>query len=424
MKKLLTVILSLVMFCTAMVTVVSAEETKHIITADDIHSYLTSTEGFVPAENISYDAEKGARFFNGNGASAYTRIGTVWTTFNFPYDGLRLEFSDITMAGASADLKSRISVEFTPNEVGATGFGSQLKSLIFVPAPGFFGNNDLILNIGGGVQNLPEEFTVGNNLLEPVYVKPGSQPYAHLFEDKASYSIQFNKVDAENIMITVDDCVYYLVPASVFSSALTEGTYADLPVGNTVINIRTWNGSLGYDFYWNSVTTGVAAPVLPTKMTKEELQDAVSLKTASEIKIDYENMMITVPFATTAKQLKDELVLGENFAVAVMNGADAAADADALTSDMTAVLTNSQFEIDNGVFSITVLPEENKEDNKDQNKDENKNDSDQKDDEKEDNKGDSKVPETGEASGLAGFVALMLVGSALIVLGKKKYSVK
>ena len=135
-------------------------------------------------------------------------------------------------------------------------------------------------------------------------------------------------------------------------------------------------------------------------------------------------MMITVPFATTAKQLKDELVLGENFAVAVMNGADAAADADALTSDMTAVLTNSQFEIDNGVFSITVLPEENKEDNKDQNKDENKNDSDKKDDEKEDNKGDSKVPETGEASGLAGFVALMLVGSALIVLGKKKYSVK
>lgn len=120
-----------------MVTAVSAEETKYIINESIIHPYLTFTDGQVPEENVSYDAEKGGHFFNGNGASSYTKIGTNWVEYNFPYDGLRLEFSNITMNGASADLKSRIAVELSPNKDGATGLGSAYNGLIFYPGAGF-----------------------------------------------------------------------------------------------------------------------------------------------------------------------------------------------------------------------------------------------------------------------------------------------
>lgn len=437
MKKLLAAVLSMAMLGTMLVTAVSAEETKYIINESIIHPYLTFTDGQVPEENVSYDAEKGGHFFNGNGASSYTKIGTNWVEYNFPYDGLRLEFSNITMNGASADLKSRIAVELSPNKDGATGLGSAYNGLIFYPGAGFFGNTDLLLSIGGGVQNLPEEWIVGgNNLIEAFYVKPGTQPFAHLFEDDASYSIQFNKIDDETVLITVDDCAYYKVPVIVFEEGLKpigDFGYTDLPEGNAAINIRTWNGSLGYDFYWNSITTGVEAPVLPKTLTKEELQAAVSVDAASEMTIDYDNMMITVPFATTSKSLQDALTLGENYTAAVMNGADAVTGETILTAEMTVLLTNSEFDITNGVFSLNVLPEEQEEDdnqgtggnnddtdNTDGNNNDGNNDNtgDNQDDGKEDN------TKTGVADYAAGIAVLLLASGAFVVFGRKKYSVK
>lgn len=341
------------------------------------------------------------------------------------------------MNGASADLKSRIAVELSPNKDGATGLGSAYNGLIFYPGAGFFGNTDLLLSIGGGVQNLPEEWIVGgNNLIEAFYVKPGTQPFAHLFEDDASYSIQFNKIDDETVLITVDDCAYYKVPVIVFEEGLKpigDFGYTDLPEGNAAINIRTWNGSLGYDFYWNSITTGVEAPVLPKTLTKEELQAAVSVDAASEMTIDYDNMMITVPFATTSKSLQDALTLGENYTAAVMNGPDAVTGETILTAEMTVLLTNSEFDITNGVFSLNVLPEEQEEDdnqgtggnnddtdNTDGNNNDGNNDNtgDNQDDGKEDN------TKTGVADYAAGIAVLLLASGAFVVFGRKKYSVK
>ena len=190
---------------------------------------------------------------------------------------------------------------------------------------------------------------------------------------------------------------------------------------------------IGYDFYWNSITTGVEAPVLPTTLTKEELQAAASVDAASEMTIDYDNMLITVPFATTAKALQDALTLGENYTAAVMNGADTVTGETALTAEMTVLLTNSEFDITNGVFSLNVLPEEQEENNNDNtggnndntdntggsnNDGNNDNTGDNQDDGKEDN------TKTGVADYAAGIAVLLLASGAFVVFGRKRYNVK
>ena len=341
----------------------AAEEATVVPNADIVHAYLTTTEQGIA---VTYDAEKGATFSKSAPLTSYERIGTSWTAANYQVDGLRLEFTDVTMKNEGEAIP-RISVELTPNTDGATFIGSNNKGLLFIPAKGFFGDTDLILNLGN-LKSYPDDYAKGLNVLEAFYVREGEAPFAHLTEENASYSIQFNKV-GDDYIIAVDDCAYYRVPASIIDESIStdaEGydpapgyIYEDLPAGNAVINLRTWSAGKSFQFTWSAITTGAeAAADLPVTLTEAQLKAALAAKGDAAAVTYGDAPSIELPAGATLADLEAALSISDDFTYVVKSGADAVTGAATpLTAEMTLHLFTGDSPVANGVLAIKLKEE-------------------------------------------------------------------
>ena len=363
MKKR-SLLLAAAVLTAALALPAAAEEATVVPNADIVHAYLTTTEQGIA---VAYDAEKGATFSKSAPLTSYERIGTSWTAANYQVDGLRLEFTDVTMKNEGEAIP-RISVELTPNTDGATFIGTaNNQGLLFIPAKGFFGDTDLILNLGN-LKSYPDDYVKGLNVLEAFYVREGEAPFAHLTEENASYSIQFNKV-GDDYIIAVDDCAYYRVPASIIDESISndiEGydpaptfIYEDLPAGNAVINLRTWSAGKSFQFTWSAITTGAAAAAdLPVTLTEAQLKAALAAKGDAASVTYGDAPSIELPAGATLADLEAALSISDDFTYVVKSGADAVTGATTpLTAEMTLRLFTGDSPVANGVFAIKLKEE-------------------------------------------------------------------
>jgi len=248
-----------------------------------VHPYMTVNES-----GFTYNAdEDGITFVKDSNLTGYEKASTNYDNITFKVDGLRLEFSNINFAGRtdSYDTIPRLSVSLTPYTAGAVPNAGpeNYKGIIFIPAKGFFGNEDLIVYVGA-MKDYPgeDEFAPGINVISPYHVNKGQEPFKHVGTPNSTYSIQFNKVGDEYIIV-VDDCAFYKIPAELIDNSIsldvdglpaTAATFlkTDLQPGHAVLNFHIWTAGNSVSFKWTGVEMDKARiePIADTEDTDTE----------------------------------------------------------------------------------------------------------------------------------------------------------
>ena len=241
-----------------------------------LHPYFASTGGFTLT-----DVEGGIRINKDSNLTGYEFIGTDYGVRNYKIDGLRLEFDSINMVSKddTPATSPRLGVGFTPYTDGKTTNADpySIKGVLFIPATGFFGSNDLIVYLGAMAEYPGEdgEWAAGINIIEPYHVNEGAEPFGYMFGTADDFTIQFNKQGDEYI-ICINDGVYYKIPAVLIDYAISTDTTglvesaaqfikADLAEGYGIMNFYPWTAGASFDFTWTSVEEDMTfvSPVIP-----------------------------------------------------------------------------------------------------------------------------------------------------------------
>ena len=231
-----------------------------------LHPYFASVGGFTLT-----DGEDCVKISKDGNLTGYEFVGSNYDVHTYKVDGLRLEFKDINMVGTddTAATSPRIAVGFTPYTDGKTTNAdpNNIKGILFIPATGFFANNDLIVYLGAMADYPGEdgEWVPGLNVIEPYHINDNApDAFGYLTAEDDTFTIQFNK-QGEEYIICVNDSSYYKIPAVLIDYSINTDTTglnasaaqfikADLEEGKAIMNFYPWTAGASFDFTWSGLS--------------------------------------------------------------------------------------------------------------------------------------------------------------------------